>query len=385
MKKAGLALLGLGLLLPNVAGAQTINAQEGFYIGAGGGAAWFIGSNSNANTWTGWSVGGKVGYDFVGPRVELEAGYGQIPTSANIPGSAINGKVGQLNVMANLLYDFMPTSVITPYIGAGAGIAFIDSNSSLGSTQFAYQGILGVAYNVNEQLRFMIEGRYVGTTSPSVNTPFGNVSWQNNNILALAGVQYKFAAPPAAPPPPPPMVAPPSFMVFFDWDRANLSAQALNTIKQAAGAYKTKGNARITATGHTDTSGAPAYNMALSLRRANAVKDALVREGVPATAIAVVGRGEQGLLVQDRPERPRAAEPPRRNRHPVSGTTRDKEEAALTGRLFRCLELAEGDPPMRLWSTRRHLVNSGRLRGCRPIEKAGVMAIKRNKRNKRNN
>ena len=34
--------------------------------------------------------------------------------------------------MANLLYDFMPTSVITPYIGAG--VAFVDSNSSLGST-----------------------------------------------------------------------------------------------------------------------------------------------------------------------------------------------------------------------------------------------------------
>ncbi|TAJ86536.1 OmpA family protein, partial [Reyranella sp.] len=59
-----------------------------------------------------------------------------------------------------------------------------------------------------------------------------------------------------------------------------------------------KGNARITATGHTDTSGSEQYNMALSLRRANAVKDALVREGVPATAIAVIGRGEQGLLVQ---------------------------------------------------------------------------------------
>ena len=272
MKKAGLALLGLGLLLPSVAGAQAINAQEGFYIGAGGGAAWFIGSNANGSTWTGWSAGGKVGYDFVGPRLELEAGYGQIPTSVNIPGTAINGKIGQLTVMANLLYDFMPTSVITPYIGAGAGVAFVDSNASLGSTQFAYQAMLGVAYNVSEQLRFGIEGRYLGTTNPTVNVPtLGNVSFPNQNILALVGVQYKFAAAPAAPPPPPPVVAPPSFMVFFDWDRANLSAQALNTIKQAAGAYKAKGNARITATGHTDTSGAPAYNMALSLRRANAV------------------------------------------------------------------------------------------------------------------
>jgi OOP family OmpA-OmpF porin len=300
MKK--LLATALAVLAPATLQAQTINAQEGFYIGAGGGAAWFIGSNPNSQSWTGWAVGGKAGYDFVGPRLELEAGYGQIPVSANIPGTAINGKVGQLTVMANLLYDFMPTSVITPYIGAGAGIAFVDSNSSLGSTQFAYQGMLGVAYNVSEQLRFMVEGRYVGTTNPSVNTPFGNVSFQNQNILALAGVSYKFTAPP--PPPPPPQaapVAPPSFMVFFDWDRANLSEQALTTIRQAANAYKQKGNARVTATGHTDTSGTEAYNMALSLRRANAVKDALVREGVPATNIAVVGRGEQGLLVQTGP------------------------------------------------------------------------------------
>ena len=76
------------------------------------------------------------------------------------------------------------------------------------------------------------------------------------------------------------------------------SERLLATIKQAAGAFKQMGNARITATGHTDTSGPEAYNMALSLRRANAVKDALVREGVPAQAITVIGRGEQGLLVK---------------------------------------------------------------------------------------
>ncbi len=102
--------------------------------------------------------------------------------------------------------------------------------------------------------------------------------------------------PPAAAPPPPP--APPTFMVFFDWDRYNLSAQALNTIQQAATAYKTRGGVRIMATGHTDTTGTPAYNMALSLRRANAVKDALVKEGVPATAITATGVGESQLLVK---------------------------------------------------------------------------------------
>ena len=115
----------------------------------------------------------------------------------------------------------------------------------------------------------------------------------------MLGLQYEVRCPRLRPPPPPPPARmAPSFMVFFDWDRSNLSAQALNTIKQAADAYKTKGSARITATGHTDTSGPESYNMALSLRRANTVKDALVREGVPATAISVIGKGETQPLVQ---------------------------------------------------------------------------------------
>ena len=101
----------------------------------------------------------------------------------------------------------------------------------------------------------------------------------------------------AAPPPPPP-APPPSFMVFFDWDRSNLSSQATTTIQQAAAAFKSTGSASITATGHTDTSGAPDYNMALSQRRANVVRDGLISAGVPAAAISATGVGEAGLLVQ---------------------------------------------------------------------------------------
>jgi outer membrane protein OmpA-like peptidoglycan-associated protein len=213
--------------------------------------------------------------------------------------------------MANLYYDFLAGGPFVPYIGAGAGIAFSNlqvggQNSSNSGVQFAYQGMVGVGWNIDQQFRLNLEGRYFGTTQPNYSfngnaggTPVGvNGNYTNNNFSAMLSLQFKFGAPEAAPPPPPsPAPQATSFMVFFDWDRSNLSQQALATIQQAAMAFKQKGSARITATGHTDTSGPENYNMALSLRRANAVKDALVREGVPATAIAVVGRGEQGLLV----------------------------------------------------------------------------------------
>jgi OOP family OmpA-OmpF porin len=305
MKKA---LMAAALIaLPMAAQAQS--PAPGFYIGAEGGLNWLLNTNVTAQTTTsggalntvqvtpqtGWAAGGVIGYDFVGPRVELEAVYRQNQTGINAIGvGGFSNQIGQLGILANLLYDFMPASVITPYIGAGAGIGFVDGNSSLSSTVFAYQGIVGLAWNADTNIRVSLDGRYYGTSNPTVN----NSSWTNNNFSVMLGVQLKFGETAAAPPPPPPAVAPPSFMVFFDWDRSNLSAQALNTIKQAAAAYKTKGNARVTATGHTDTSGPEAYNMALSLRRANTVKDALVREGVPATAIAVIGRGEAGLLVK---------------------------------------------------------------------------------------
>ena len=293
MKKALLAAAAL-VALPVVAQAQM--PMQGFYIGAEGGVNWLLNTtilNTPVTPQTGFAAGGVIGYDFVGPRVEVEGVYRNNQTTTGFPGRAISNKVGQLGILANLLYDFSPGSTIVPYIGAGAGVAFVDGDNSLGSTQFAYQAIAGLGWNVDTNFRVNLDGRYYGTTNPSV----GGTTWNNNNFSIMLGLQVKFAPVAAAVPPPPPPVAAPSYMVFFDWDRSNLSAQALNTIKQAANAFKTKGNARITATGHTDTSGPENYNMALSLRRANAVKDALVREGVPATAIAVIGRGEQGLLV----------------------------------------------------------------------------------------
>lgn len=122
-----------------------------------------------------------------------------------------------------------------------------------------------------------------------------------NKLVVLVASGLLLAAcdstPAPSPPPPPPPAASTSFMVFFDWDSTRLNNTAMGTIGQAAAAYKSTGSARITAEGHTDTSGAASYNLALSLRRANTVKDALVSAGVPAGSIVTVGRGEEGLLV----------------------------------------------------------------------------------------
>jgi OmpA-OmpF porin, OOP family len=295
MKKVLLAAAAV-VALPAIAQAQQDVYAPGVYLGVEGGLNWMFNTTilgQQVSPQTGWAAGGKIGYDFIGPRIEVEGLYRQNVNGNFFGNRAITGQISQVTAMANFLYDFNALGAFVPYIGAGAGVGFVDSDFNLGSTVFAFQGILGVGYNFSPNLRFNIEGRYIGTTNPSV----AGTTWTNNDAAVLASVQIKFGAAAPPPPPPPPAVAPPSFMVFFDWDRSNLSQQALVTIKQAADAFKAKGSARITATGHTDTSGPEAYNMALSLRRANAVKDALVRDGVPAAAITVIGKGETQLLV----------------------------------------------------------------------------------------
>jgi len=119
------------------------------------------------------------------------------------------------------------------------------------------------------------------------------------SLIAVIGVGLSLGA--CDPQRQPPTASPPSAqapsLVFFDWDRSTLSPEAMATISQAAVAYRATGSARITNIGNTDTSGSTDYNMALSIRRADAVKRALIHKGVPAAAIETAGRGQTNLLV----------------------------------------------------------------------------------------
>ena len=89
------------------------------------------------------------------------------------------------------------------------------------------------------------------------------------------------------------MEAPGTYIVLFDFDRSNINAAGQEVINRVLADAAAKGiPVSISATGHADRSGPEDYNMALSLRRADSVREALIAGGVDPNAITVAGRGE---------------------------------------------------------------------------------------------
>ena len=108
-------------------------------------------------------------------------------------------------------------------------------------------------------------------------------------------------AEPAAAYVPPPVVAPApaprSYLVFFDFNKSDLTPQAVQIVDQAAKNAGTAHVTQLTVTGHTDTVGSDAYNMRLSRRRAESVAAQLEKDGIPSSEIEIVAKGKRDLLV----------------------------------------------------------------------------------------
>ena len=216
-------VVGAALLAAAPFAAQAQSLQPGgVYVGLEGGANWIFNStvngtvsvpagtvsgSGNASWNTGYVLGGQLGYDFVGPRIELEGAYRANTGNMTLPGTAFNAGMNlqQINVMGNFYYDFMAGGSFVPYVGAGAGVAFLNLGAlgnAVNSTQFAYQAMAGVGFNIDPTFRINLEGRYMGTltpnytfTSPSV---FVSASMPNNNISVMASLQMKFGSPRSA-------------------------------------------------------------------------------------------------------------------------------------------------------------------------------------------
>ena len=87
------------------------------------------------------------------------------------------------------------------------------------------------------------------------------------------------------------------FIVFFDWDKSDITPEAASILDNAAAAYQRTGTASIELAGHTDKSGSDQYNQALSQRRADAVKLYLAGKGVPIAAMSTQAFGESQPLI----------------------------------------------------------------------------------------
>ncbi|MDA0782600.1 MAG: OmpA family protein [Rickettsiales bacterium] len=88
-----------------------------------------------------------------------------------------------------------------------------------------------------------------------------------------------------------------SYIVFFDFNKSNINGTANEVLGDLYKAIRGSSKADIELTGHADRSGSDAYNMALSEKRALAVKDKLVSYGLSAGNIKVNWKGESEPLV----------------------------------------------------------------------------------------
>jgi outer membrane protein OmpA-like peptidoglycan-associated protein len=264
-----------------------------------------------------WVEGLGLGYAFSGGlRLEGEIShrFNALDTSV-----ATDGDTHAWAAMLNGYYDFNADGAISPYVGLGVGAARVNGNGSVGplayddqDTAFAYQGAVGVAFAVSDQLSLDVGYRYFTAPELSFTSNVGDFESGYEHHAALVGLRWQFAgaAPPPPPPPPPVVEAPPpppppppapvacptaEFVVYFEWDRSNLNQTALDTIDAALAQARACNLSAVTVVGHTDTSGSADYNAGLSERRASVVRDAIVARGLPAAAITTQARGETDL------------------------------------------------------------------------------------------
>lgn len=312
--------------------ASTASAANGWYMSLGAGWNWlndadvsvgpgnttYVGHNEYE---TGYIIAGAVGYDWGRWRAELEVAYRDnnidcVGTSTNVctgtPSN--NGGVWEFSQMVNVLYDIPLGGRFSASVGAGVGGVLVvanqamiyNTNSSPDLDDYVVAGqlIAQVGYDLSDRWQVYADYRYLLADDPESFSPQDGspVTWEKSDHSVLIGMRFDLQADrapqPKQPDQPVQPKAPKQFIVFFGFNKSNLTAEAQAVVAEAAASAKAQGSARIVVVGHTDTVGSNAYNETLSLRRAGAVKDELTRLGISPDAVQAAGRGESELLVQ---------------------------------------------------------------------------------------
>ena len=81
--------------------------------------------------------------------------------------------------------------------------------------------------------------------------------------------------------------------IYFDYDKYDLSPSSFSQIRQLANEFKSNSSLKIRVEGHCDERGTREYNLALGEKRAKAVAEVLILNGVPSNKITTVSYGEE--------------------------------------------------------------------------------------------
>ena len=180
--------------------------------------------------------------------------------------------------------------------------AFRNLNLRLG-----WDDVLGYPVDLSAFMTNVTDNDYkIGGFPVGTSLGFDSYLWDEPRMFGFS-VKYRFGEPQAEPEAPPAPYAPPpvaavapaprSYLVFFDFNKSDLTGQAQQIVDQAAANAGPAKVTQLTVTGHTDTVGSDAYNMRLSRRRAESVAARLEKDGIPSSEIQIVAKGKRDLLV----------------------------------------------------------------------------------------
>jgi OOP family OmpA-OmpF porin len=296
-------------------------SPTGWYMSLGAGANWIqdgdfrsIGDGTALGELqysTGYIVSGAVGYDFGRNwRVEFEVAYRDNDVDNRcydgFPCSEAVEQVWELSQMFNVLYDIPLGGNWEASAGAGIGgnLVVLKEWVDLEMDDYVLAGQLlaQVGYRFADRWQVYADYRYMIVDDPSMadlSDPGGRQEIEKSEHALLVGLRFDLQRDGAAPPPRhTPSSAPKQFIVFFGFNKSNLTSEAARVVSEAAAAAKEYGSASITVVGHTDTVGSNDYNLRLSMARSQSVKEGLIGNGIAASMISTGGRGEAELMVQ---------------------------------------------------------------------------------------
>jgi OmpA-OmpF porin, OOP family len=341
------------------AGALYLRGEAGFSFATDADANGSAGPIFTETSNSGPVFGGALGLRLTPIRIELgldimrydagkvhfinDGGLGTAQGIGNLTGQTVpvTGTIQNIPVMANLYYDFDTGTPLDVYVGMGIGASALTlhnisaSGARLFDTSqlvFAYQPMIGVNYAITDQIAVGLQYRYFATADATLRDASGHVfsvSTASHNVLA--SLTYYFTPPQrrAAAPTPDgmrgdeqtaqsPETTSPSgaraaagarparreFLVFFNFDRATLTAASRRVIDEAIAAYQRNRTNTIVVRGFTDAVGSVAYNLDLSRRRALAVYRYMAAKKVAPADMGIDWQGENDLRVATQKREP---------------------------------------------------------------------------------